>query len=148
MDGRNAESRIIAAEGSLNARVYMQEILHDMEPVADLLDLAHGTKCYRTALSLQLDKVLDETLTPSARILATMRERNQSFYEFSMEAAEGMERRFKEKKLSSRTTRFYESLSEQSHVRRRELESSDTISFDEFLEDYLERQNAPINGLE
>ena len=148
MDGRSPEAELKTARGFISARAYMRMLLHSMEPVADLLDLAHGDRCYRAALSAQLDKVLDETLTPSARILATMRGKNQSFYEFAMEAAEDTEKRFKEEALSPRTAGFYESLSEQSHARREELENSDTVSFDEFLEDYLGRQNAPMGELE
>lgn len=148
MDGRSPEAELKTARGFINARAYMRRLLHSMEPVADLLDLAHGNHFYRAALSAQLDKVQDETLTPSARILAAMRGKNQSFYEFAMEAAEDAEKRFKEEALSPRTTGFYESLSEQSHARREELENSDTVSFDEFLEDYLGRQNAPMGKLE
>lgn len=64
------------------------EIFSEMEEIADLLDLANQGNSHRTALKCQYEKLLDPSLTPSARLLQDLRERELEFDELGMKMAE------------------------------------------------------------
>ena len=144
MDGRNIKAEIITDKGRINARQQIKSRLTDMIPIADLLDRLNGGNNYLATLNKQFEKANDDMLTPSARILTHLHDNRQSFYEFAMEAAENSEQVFKQVPMSKEVIKKYELMSNQSHTRRAEIESSDKISFDAFLTDYFKRQNAPL----
>ena len=59
-------------------RSSMNWAAHQQPPIAALLDQAHGGDAYQTALHLQQRKVDDPAQTPSARVLAELRETGES----------------------------------------------------------------------
>lgn len=142
MNGRDAEQVVITPNGEVNARVQMIKILDCMKPVAELLDQVNGHTDYSTTLRKQINKVEDSNLTPSARIINQMLEEDLSFYEFSMRASEISEQKFKQEQIDEKINQHYEQLAIESHTKRQQIEESDSVSFDAFLEDYFERQNA------
>ena len=142
-NGRDEQSSIETPNGTRNARDEMTDLLTNMKPIATLLDQVnentHGD--YQGTLEKQFNKVADSGATPSARILSQMAESGVSFYEFSMQASETSERKFKSEELAEETNQHYTKLSKQSLVKQQEIEASDNVSFDEFLDDYFQRQN-------
>ena len=58
---------------------WADSLLDAIEPVAQALDALHGIDEHMTALRAQRARLADVSLSPSARVLQTMRERNQSF---------------------------------------------------------------------
>ena len=143
MNGRSGTNTITTPEGDRDARTEMREILDNIRPVAELLDQVCGNSDYASTLQKQFNKVEDPDLTPSARIINQMLGEDLSFYEISMQASEDSEKKFKRESLDPATYRSYELLAEQSHQKRNDIEASDSLTFDEFLEDYFSRQNAP-----
>ncbi len=142
MQGRDGHLKMNTDRGEKSAKAAMMALLGQMRPVAELLDQANNSNGYRSMMTQQINKVEDSALTPSARIINRMRSENLSFYEFSTEMSENSERLFKQKCLAPETNQKFENLAAQSHAAQLEIESGDTLSFDEFLEDYFERQNA------
>jgi glutamate--cysteine ligase len=143
MNGRSGTNTITTPEGDRDARTKMREILDNIRPVAEILDQVCGNGDYASTLQKQFNKVEDPDLTPSARIINQMLGEDLSFYEISMQASEDSEKKFKREFLDPATYRSYERLAEQSHQKRNDIEASDSLTFDEFLEDYFSRQNAP-----
>ncbi len=141
MYGRDSRSAIDLPEGSVNARRQMDALLDRISPIACLLDQVNGHKDYSATLEKQFAKVSDADATPSARIINRMFEQGLSFYEFSMQASEISESKFKKEPLSDEINQKYAALAQQSHIDRRTIEESDMLSFDAFLEDYFRRQN-------
>jgi glutamate--cysteine ligase len=143
MNGRDKSAEIITPGGLVNSRTQMKKLLESMRPVAELIDQTTGTGNYVSTLEKQMNKVSDSDLTPSARIINQMLKEDLSFYEFSMRASEISEQKFKKETIATATQTKYENLARKSHLKQAEIEKSDSISFDKFLEDYFKKQNAP-----
>ncbi len=143
MAGRDEDLSINTRSGEKLARDAMRGLLGKMRPVAELLDQINNTNRYGATMDRQLEKIEDAHRTPSAKIINQMLEDDLSFYEFSMAMSENAEKRFKQTCLNPQINQKFEKMAQQSHVRQREIEDNDTISFEDFLADYFQRQNAP-----
>lgn len=142
MAGRDRQLKMNTAQGEKPAKEVMLKLLGEMQPVAELLDQVNNSNQYQSMMAQQINKVEDPDLTPSARIINQMRSEDLSFYEFSTKMSENSERLFKQKSLAPETNQKLENLAAKSHAAQLEIESTDKLSFDEFLEDYFARQNA------
>jgi len=118
------------------------ELIDTLEPVAALLDQAHGGKRYAASLERQRAKLQDSALTPSARILSAMDEDKISFYHFAMVQACEHADYFKGLKMDKGTLAQYQAEATESLIKQQRLEDSDTLDFDAFLANYFSRQNA------
>ena len=109
--------------------------LDDISHSAAILDHVHGGAAYTASLARQKAKLTDPALTPSGRILQEMQDDGLSFFQFAMRhskrsstlllnsgnaAALGLQ-----KKLQKAAA--------ESLVKQAEVESADTLSFEEFL---------------
>lgn len=142
LEGRDQSKSILTAEGEVNSKVQMNHILNEMQRIADLLDQVNGNNDYSKTLQKQRNKVEDSSLTPSARIIHDMLDNNLSFYEFSMQASERSEEKFKQEVLDNTTNAKYERLASESHDKRQQIENNDAMDFDAFLANYFDQQNA------
>ncbi|MBX2868793.1 MAG: glutamate--cysteine ligase [Acidiferrobacterales bacterium] len=118
------------------------DLIQQLEPVAALLDQAHGGNNYATALAKQTKKLHYPELTPSARILAEMEANDTGFYHFAMQQAAEHEEYFKNLKMDEGTLAQYQAEATESLIEQQRIEDSDTESFQDFLESYFQRQNA------
>ena len=116
-------------------------LLNNLKPLAELLDEVAGGEEYLAAVQSQLAKVEDPALTPSARIIREMSAQKISFYEFAMGMAEEHEKRFKETPMSEAACEKMRAEAARSHLRQKEIEDRDELNFDDFLADYVRRQN-------
>ncbi len=118
------------------------DLLTKLEPVAALLDQAHGSKGYAASLEKQRTKLQDPARTPSARVLAAMDKDEISFYHFAMVQASKHADYFKGLKMDKGTLARYQAEATESLIAQQRLEDSDTLTFEAFLSDYFARQNA------
>lgn len=113
------------------------EILAECQSVASALDQAHGTDLYSRAVASQQAKVADAALTPSAQSLAAMAEKRVPFFGFVMAQAVAIKEGFQANPLSDETLSAMRAEAEASVVAQRQAEADDTLSFSDFLTDYL-----------
>ena len=113
------------------------QVLDALEPVCGILDDTGGGGAYARALAVQREAVHDPGATPSARMLAEMRDRHESFFEFALRKSREYEDHFRARPLPPERQAFFENLARESHRRQAELEAADTRSFEEFLQDYF-----------
>ena len=118
-----------------------RELLGDLMPLAELLDQVTESSDYRAALRAQVAKVEDASLTPSAMILRQMSEMNASFFEFAMDTAERHQAHFKQTNMTPADAKKMRAEAKRSHQRQKQIETNDRLSFDDFLNDYFQRQN-------
>ncbi len=144
INGRNPDSEITLASGKRKALVQMHELLDALTPLAELLDSLENSINYRLALQSQRFKVEHPELTPSGQIVSRVASNKESFYEFAMELAEETELYFKNSQLKADISKKFESLSRESHQAQKDIENADSMSFDDFLVDYFNRQNSPM----
>jgi len=114
------------------------ELLDSMQGICELLDHNDNKKPYAAALEIQRAKILNVTLTPSARTLAEMTTTEQSFAEFALQTSISHKSYFldlyppNERRLDE-----FKTEAETSLQRRESIEAADTVGFDEFLANYL-----------
>ena len=134
--GRDPELQLIHNSGELKLTDWAARLLDEMAPLADLLDSAWQSQDYRRALDAQRAKVNGEQLTPAAHMLAEMRERGQSFFEWAADKAEQHRQYFLERPLDEAAQQEFARLAEKSLLGQRAVEAADTGSFEDFLGHY------------
>lgn len=141
VDGRNPSLKLTDNGQLKSVKQWGYEIFSGMEQVAKLLDKAYQTNKYGEALTIEQLKLSDSSLTPSAKILALVVEQEKSLTEFSLEQA----KKFRDDILASDYQYFDEQYfieqAELSHQKQREIEASDEVNFDQFLENYFSKSH-------
>jgi glutamate--cysteine ligase len=116
---------------------WAQEMLDAMRPIAELLDSTHACSDYCASLDAQLAKVADADLTPSARVLREMRERQLPFFRLAMAYSEQWAKHFRARPLPADTQAAFDAETERSLKAQRTIEESDNISFEHYLQNYF-----------
>ena len=113
------------------------EICEAMEPLCQLLDEFKHVSHYSDTLGAQVQALQDADQTPSARILAEMRQEKEAFFPFSMRYSQKHYQYFHSLALPPDVEHRFNLETEKSLQQQRYLESSKEISFDEYLERYF-----------
>jgi glutamate--cysteine ligase len=113
------------------------KILESMQPVCDILDQNTPNKPYNQALIQQKLLVEDAELTPSAKILSSMKAKQQPFGCFGLSTSAEHQLYFKNNKLDADKTHYLDELAQMSHAKQKEIEAADQLSFDKFLQNYF-----------
>ena len=119
-------------------RTWAEEILGACLQVAKVIDAVCGGDDHAAAVAEQQRKVERPELTPSARVLAAMRDQGVPFFRFALTQSETQQRWFAERPLPAERNSELISLSEQSLRDQAQIESSETESFDSYLKRYIE----------
>jgi glutamate--cysteine ligase len=116
-----------------------REICRQLEPICRLLDGDDPSRSYTAALELQAAKIEDPTLTPSARILAEMRQEKESFFQFARRMSFQHRDYFAAlPPMSPERLREFEAEAERSLQAQADIESTQAESFEDFLLHYFE----------
>ena len=112
-------------------------LLHQMLMTGELLDEVHETKAYSTSVNAQIEKLEDASLTPSAQVLEALRKTGLNYTQWVLLKSREHKETFRH--LSSRSD-VYKDLARgaaESIKEQQQLEASDKLTFDQFLEEYL-----------
>lgn len=113
------------------------DIFNAMVPVCGILDEPNNKEIYCATIEYFKSFLIDPELTPSARILKQMSEQKLAFAPFSLAYAKKHAEYFRSLSLSAQDTQFFNNAADKSLDDQRRLEAGDTLSFDEFLEQYF-----------
>ncbi len=111
------------------------EIIAHVRMVAELIDKGEEQDVYGQAVDAQMQLVSDAESTPSARLLAELREGNKSFFEFALECSTGHKQYFAD--LAALSTERHEDFAgevAESLRRQQDIEKTDSIKLEEYLE--------------
>jgi glutamate--cysteine ligase len=108
-----------------------------MDSVAKLLDTAHGQQQYGASLARQQARVADPELTPSARVLREMREQDVPFFRLAMNYSLQWAEYFQQRPFPTEAAAALEQESRRSLEAQRDIEASDDISFEQYLENFF-----------
>lgn len=136
--GRHPELRLAVQNRCVPLTQVGHELLSKIRSCSELLDQAYGTNEHVEIidkLSLQLDK-LSETF--SGRIVNTIEQRKDGFFPYAMETSREHKNTLEALPLSSERLNYYRQEAKNSHLRKKEIENNDSISFEEFLAGYYE----------
>ena len=137
-DGRNPEFTLQRLGKSIRLTDWACELLEHMQPLAALLDETHGVEHYQAALQAMSARVADPALTPSARVLATMQQKQYSFCDFGREQAQQLAVSYATE-LADDSLQHWQQLAQDSLRKQQSIEASDDMGFDQYLAHYLQR---------
>jgi len=135
--GRKPGLDLQRGEEKVSLQDWASELCYRMKPVASLLDNANYCENYFSSVKSQIASVFDPELTPSARMLAEMREHGEGFFHYAQRMSKHHYRYYKNHPLSKEKVQLFEKLAAESVVEQKQIEAEDSISFDEFLDDYF-----------
>jgi glutamate--cysteine ligase len=117
---------------------WARELLDAMQGLCEMLDHGEPSRPYQTALEQQRAKIDDVERTPSARLLAEMRQTGESFFHL----AQRMSRMHKDYFLglyppNERRLAEFAAAAQESHEEQARIEAADKCDFDTYLAHYL-----------
>jgi glutamate--cysteine ligase len=82
-------------------------------------------------------QMIRQNHTPSARVLKSMREQQLPFFKFAMHQANKHHAYFNKQSLTSEQLSLFELASRQSKKEQQQIETGDTLTFEQFLHQYF-----------
>jgi glutamate--cysteine ligase len=122
---------------SISLQQWAGELCDAMAPLADMLDAGHSEQPYRAALQEQVAAVNDPGQTYSARVLEEMRGHDEGYFHFARRMSLRHQQYFLDLPRDSERIREFDRVVDKSIVDQQAIEAADTLSFDEFLEQYF-----------
>ncbi|MDO9321184.1 MAG: glutamate--cysteine ligase [Pseudomonas sp.] len=116
--------------------VLAQQLLDSIQRVAALLDQSHGTHAHIDSLAQQQAKVADPSLTPSAQVLAQLREHGESFAQFSLRQSRVHAEYLRSQPLSAAEQAAFSASVSESLAAQARMESEPAGSFEDFVAAY------------
>jgi glutamate--cysteine ligase len=111
--------------------------LQTMQPVCELLDKGLTDQPYQQSLKQQMVSVENPDATPSARVLAEMKEEGENYYQFISRLSLQNVERYQEMSLSEERLTQFETEAKRSILKQQQMEAADNGSFEVFLKDYF-----------
>lgn len=109
---------------------WAEQLLNECLDIAQIMHTSPATLA-------QQEKLANLSLTPSAQILAQMESEQSTFADFAMQQSRLHKSTFNKCAWDSDNLQHMDSLTEGSIKQQAEIEQSDTISLDAFIEDYV-----------
>jgi glutamate--cysteine ligase len=134
--GRDPGLLLQTRNRTLSLTDWGNQLMDGIDKIALLLDQAHGGNAYQQVCQQQRAKINNPDLTPSAKILADMKEHGKSFFQFAMDLSEHHNQAFRSRPLSETDNALFNEQSTLSVNKQHDIEQSDTINFDQYLADY------------
>jgi len=132
---------LLQREGcAVSLRDWADEALDRIEPYARLLDAHSGDGGHMAALDAQRAKARDPQATPSARLLAALRDEGLEFHDWTLAQSRGHWDFLRARGLPPDTLAAYDAQARESIAEQAAIEAADTISF----EDYVARFHAAL----
>lgn len=113
-----------------------EELFEGMQPIAEILDVSANTRQFSDALDCHKAMIQDPDKTPSAIMLAEMREKGEGFYAFANRMSQTHKRYYDVAPLSSERQCFFQQSVDESHRNQRQTEADDDMTFAEFMQAY------------
>jgi glutamate--cysteine ligase len=136
IDGRNPDFKLMKHSQPVSLKAWGQELFDQFKPLADIMDKKAGAKNYSQALVAMEKRVLDPSLTPSAKILHEMQSKKQTFIEFALAQTNDISKKYEHKITREQQTNWQEKAAN-SLKEQEKIEATDQIPFNEYLSEYL-----------
>lgn len=135
--GRDDHITLAREDREIRLADWAREICTNMQGICEQLDGADPAKTYTSVLTQQLEAIAAPERTPSALMLAEMRERGEGFFHFAQRMSLQHKTFFDEWELSAERRRLFEEEAIRSHEQQVAMEAANDISFERFLEGYF-----------
>ncbi|MDC0661303.1 glutamate--cysteine ligase [Marinobacter sp. SS21] len=135
--GRAEDLMLTSCAGAQPVLAAARALLDRLTPLAEQLDGLTGDERYRKALAVQLDKLAHPGHLPSARVMEAMTASGLGHRDWALAQAKQQQAEFRARPLPADVQQAFDTMSRESLVGQAELEQSDSLPFDRFLEQYL-----------
>ncbi len=136
--GRKPELELSRMGEIITLKAWAEQLLKQMQGVADLLNNAHGESCYTSAINEQLELVYNPGKTPSAEVLDDIFNKDGSYYHFAKRKSEEHRDYFLQRKLAEEMRMEIEFVAQKSLQQQEQLEAENGFDFDTFLKKYFD----------
>lgn len=116
-------------------KTWALELIEQIRPLAELLDRSQGGAAHGEALAAQQAKVEDADLTPSAQVLAALRQ-GTSFADFALQQSRRHAEYLRSRPLDAEQQAAFEQAAQRSLAEQAELEAQPQGDFDAFVAAY------------
>lgn len=137
--GRKKDLLLFDGENEVTPREWGHKIFERLYIIAEKLDHEKGSNQYFEVIKKYEDQFLDYEKLPSSRQLQQMGDREETFYLNTLNRSLEFSEKLRGKKLSPEVLEDFKTQSEESLVRQRQIEESDSLSFEEYLKNYFEQ---------
>ncbi len=134
--GRSPGLQLSRGGQPVSLKDWASQLLDDIQHCAELLDSATGHSRHNEALELQRAKVADASLTPSARLLATLQQQQCSFAELALQLSQQHAADLRARPLSAERQAHYQQLASDSHSAQQAIEAAPQPDFDHFMQQW------------
>jgi glutamate--cysteine ligase len=136
MEGRKPGLELVRDGKPVTMIDWADALLVKIDATAAVLDSLKGGDEHARAVAAQRAKLADVSLTPSARVLQTMHDRQQSFLAFGLAQSEAHAAYFRSRPLDAAQSKAFADLAVQSLDEQAKLEREEVGSFDAFVAAY------------
>jgi glutamate--cysteine ligase len=133
VNGRDPQLKLTTEQGEKSILQWGSELFAEFAEVATLLDNAYQTTDYSAAVARELQKIQQPALTPSAIMV---RQIEQGEYQ-PLALAQQYRQQLLARDYQQFDLDYFTTSVQVSHQQQREIEQADTLSFDEFLQQYF-----------
>jgi glutamate--cysteine ligase len=135
--GRDPKLRLRDNTEDKSVRHWGNEIFNKMKSVAVLLDQANDSRLYSDVLAIEAAKISDANLTPSAKILAEVVDKNQSLTKLSLRKAIDYRQQLLANDYQEFNAEYFSDTVAESLEKQAAIETADNLDFDTFLQNYF-----------
>jgi glutamate--cysteine ligase len=134
--GRDPELQLNWRGNPVALTEWANKLLDGIQQAAVILDECEANKMHVASLEKQREKVVNPDLTPSGRLLNGMRQSGKSFYRYAMEVSLEHRETLRRGTIDSKNLAILEAAASISRERQKEIEESDTSSFESYLAEW------------
>lgn len=132
-EGRSPDLTLLD-KGVKRARTsWAEELLGAIKPWSNLLGDVHSDDGYRASFEIQVARIKNPDETPSGQILQDLKSQGIPFFRLAMNQALQHRTAFRSRPLSNEVMQHYEALARASIEQQKDIESADSMSFDDYL---------------
>jgi len=135
--GRAPDFHLRRKGEEVSLRAWLVELAEDLQALAAVLDADESEPAYQESLKPLWEAIDDPAHTPSAKILAEMRESGLSFQEYALKLSKQHAEVFRARPLPSDKAAELKHQAKESLADQRLTEASNTLEFDEYLRQYF-----------
>ena len=130
--------------GEVTLEAWTEELFAELEPVAALLDLNMPTPVHGDAVTLQREKVAGHVPNPATQLLDDMKTSGQTYFQTALRHARQHREYFLDHPLDASLVAYFQSLARESLAKQVEIEQSDDISFEAYLDRFYRQYDLDV----
>jgi len=136
--GREPGLKLSGADGDMPLPELANSILDQVSKVAKALDRVKGGTSFSDSVKAQREKVANSELTPSAIILASLRESGLQFTDWALHVSKQHREDLLSSEIDEKTSEALDEKVRLSVLQQHEMESFDSLDFDQFIDQYMQ----------